>query len=99
MPEVIYRTRNDLHPRFGLALPDKEQVNVREDLPGCVKRFVTTHELYHLKDKAQWWLWREVKANLHAATRHPVGFVACVLMSLAPYRLRYYGQRIRGGTK
>jgi len=99
MPEVIYRTRNDLHPRFGLALPDKGQEHVREDLPGCVKRFVTTHELYHLKDKAQWWLWREVKANLHAAIRHPVGFVACVLMSLAPYRLRYYGQRIRGGTK
>jgi hypothetical protein len=99
MPEVIYRTRNDLHPRFGLALPDKGQVNVREDLPGCVKRFVTTHELYHLRDKAQWWLLREVKANLHAAIRHPVGFVACVLMSLAPYRLRYYGKRIRGGMK
>jgi len=99
MPEVIYRTRNDLHPRFGLALPDKGQVNVREDLPGCVKRFVTTHELYHLKDKAQWWLWREVKANLHAAIRHPVGFVACVAMSLAPYRLRYYGQRIRKSNR
>jgi hypothetical protein len=80
-------------------LPDKGQVNVREDLPGCVKRFVTTHELYHLGDKAQWWLLREVKANLHAAIRHPVGFVACVLMSLAPYRLRYYRKRIRGGMK
>jgi len=49
MPELIYRTREDMHPRFGLALPDKEQVYVREDLPGCVKRFVTIHELYHLE--------------------------------------------------
>ena len=96
MPDVIFQTRDDLYPRFGLALPDIQQVYVREDVPGCVKRFVISHELYHLKDKAQWWVWREVKATAHAAIRHPRGFVACVLLSLAPYRLRYYVQRIRG---
>jgi hypothetical protein len=99
MPEVIYETIEDLHPRFGLALPDEQQVYVREDLPRCVKRFVTTHELYHLRDKAQWWVWREIKATAHAAMRHPIGFIACVFMSLAPYRLRYYGQKIRGKVK
>jgi hypothetical protein len=99
MPKVIYQTRDDLHPRFGLALPDKERVYVRENLPGCVKRFVTDHELYHLKDRTQWWVLREVKANVHAGIRHPIGFVVCILMSLAPYRLRYYGKRIRGGVK
>ena len=55
MPEVIYQTREDLYPRFGFAFPDKQQVYVRDDLPGCVKRFVISHELYHLVDKAQWW--------------------------------------------
>jgi hypothetical protein len=45
MPEVIYQTREDLYPRFGLALPDKQQVYVREDIPGGVKRFVISHEL------------------------------------------------------
>jgi hypothetical protein len=99
MPEVIYQTRDDLYPRFGLALPDKQVVYVRGDLPGSVKRFVIGHELYHLSDKAGWWIWREAKASVHAAFRHPIGFVACVLMSLAPYRLRYYGQRIRGRVK
>jgi hypothetical protein len=99
MPEVIYQTRDDLYPRFGLALPEKQQVYVREDLPGCVKRFVISHELYHLVDKAQWSVWREIKASAHAAMRNPIGFIACVLMSLAPYRLRYYGQRIRGTVK
>jgi hypothetical protein len=99
MPEVTYQTRADLYPRFGLALPDKQQVYVRDDLPGCVKRFVMSHELYHLKDKAEWWVFKEVKANIHAAIRHPIGFIACVLLSLAPYRLRYYGTRIRGRVK
>jgi hypothetical protein len=99
MPEVIYQTRKDLYPRFGLALRDKQLVYVRDDLPGCVKRFVIGHELYHLKDKAQWWIWREVKATIHAAMRHPIGFIACVLMSLAPYRFWYYLQRIRGTVK
>jgi hypothetical protein len=96
MPDVIYQTRDELYPGFGLALPDKQLVYVREDLLEHVKRFVTTNELYHLVDKAQWWIWREVKANMHAAMRHPIGFIACVLMSLAPYRLRYYAQRLRG---
>ncbi len=99
MPDVIYQTRDDLYPRFGLALPDERQVYVRDDLPDPVKRFVISHELYHLKDRAQLWIWREVKATVHAAIRHPIGFFACVLMSLAPYRLKYYGQRIRGKVK
>jgi hypothetical protein len=50
------------HTRFGLALPDQQQVYVREDLQGCVKRFVISHELFHLRDKTQWWVRREVKA-------------------------------------
>jgi hypothetical protein len=94
MPEVIYQTREDLYPRFGLALPERQQVYVREDLPEYLKRFVISHELYRLGDRSQWWVLREVKATVHAAIRHPIGFIACVLMSLAPYRLRYYGQRI-----
>ena len=46
MQQVIYRTKEDLYPRFGLAMPDQQRVHVREDLPGCVKRFVISHELY-----------------------------------------------------
>ena len=99
MPEVLYQTREDLYPRFGLALPDKQQIYVREDLPEYAKRFVISHELYHLVDKAQCWVWREIKATAHAAMRHPIGFIACVTMSLVPYRLRYYSQRIRGREK
>ena len=99
MPELICQTREDLYPRFGLALSKTSQVYVREDLPGCVTQFVISHEQYHLGDKGQWWVWREVKVNVHAAIRHPIGFVGCVFMSLASYRLRYYGQRIRGRVK
>jgi hypothetical protein len=33
-------------------LPDEQQVYVREDLPGCVKRFVLRHERYHLTGAA-----------------------------------------------
>ena len=99
MPDVIYQTREKLYPRFGLALPDRQLVYVREDLPECVKRFVISHEVYHLSDKAEWWMWREIKATVHAAMRHPIGFIGCVLMSLAPYRIWYYVQRVRGREK
>ena len=48
MPEVVYQTRDHLYPRFGLALTERQQVYVREDLPEYVKRFVISHELYYL---------------------------------------------------
>ena len=96
---MVYQTRDHLYPRFGLALTERQQVYVREDLPDRVKRFVISHELYYLGDKAQWSVWGEIKVTVHAAMRHPVGFIACVSMSLMPYRLRYYGRRILGIAK
>ena len=96
MPEVFYCSKDQLYPKFGYALPSKQVAYVRDDLPEFVKEFVTAHELYHLRDKAKWWVWREIKANTAGAFKHPMGFVICVLMSLAPYRLWYYWKRITG---
>ncbi len=96
MPQIVYLPREELYPRYGYAQPSRQIAYIREDLPSSVKKFVTFHELYHLEDKARWWFWREVRANIAGALKHPIGFMACVLMSLAPYRLRYYWQRIIG---
>jgi hypothetical protein len=95
MPHITDVPREQIYPRFGYAQPATKRAYVREDLPGCVKKFVTVHERYHLEDSAQWWVWRETKANIAGALKHPIGFMVCVLMSLAPYRLKYYWQRIR----
>ena len=96
MEKVIFLSKEELHPRFGYAVPSNRTVFVRRDLPRCVREFVSAHELYHLQDRAYWWVWREIKANIAGALKHPVGFMVCVLMSLAPYRLRYYWKRITG---
>jgi hypothetical protein len=96
MAEIIYVSKDQLHPRFGYAESSKQIAYVRGDLPNCVKKFVTAHELYHLRDKAKWWVCREFKANIAGALKHPIGFTVCVLMSLAPYRLWYYWKRIIG---
>ena len=96
MTEIILSTKEKLYPRFGYSLPSKQIAYVRDDLPECVRKFVTAHELYHLRDKARWWVWREIKANIAGAFEHPIGFMVCVLMSLAPYRLRYYWKRFTG---
>ena len=98
MPEIFYVPRAKLYPRFGYAQPAKQRAYVREDLPECVKKFVTVHERYHLEDNAQWWVWREIRANMAGALKHPMGFMVCALMSLTPQRLKYYWQRIVGKT-
>jgi len=96
MAQIAYRCKEDLYPKFGCALRDKQIAYVRADLPACVREFVAHHERYHLKDRSTWWIWREIKANGHAALHRPVGFLVCVLLSLQPYRLKYYCERLAG---
>ncbi len=96
MAKIVQLSREQLHPRFGYALPSEKIVYVRGDLPRCVYEFVKVHELYHLENQSLWWVLREIKANIAGARKHPLGFVLCMAMSLAPYRLRYYWERISG---
>lgn len=93
---VKYVQREMLGPAFGIAYVEQQVALVREDLPPLVKDFVKLHEMYHLKDNAGWWVWREVKASGAGALKQPLGFLLCVLLSLAPYRLNYYWKRISG---
>lgn len=93
MAEIVYQTKKDLYPKFGCAL--EETAYVREDLP-CVREFVALHELYHLRDKSGWWIWREIKASGHGALHRPIGFMICMLLSLQPYRVKYYWKRLTG---
>lgn len=96
LAEIIGVSKEKLGARFGYSIPSRQVAYVREDLPRCVRAFVTEHELYHLRDGARWWVWREIKANGSGALKYPLGFLACALMSLRPYRLKYYVERITG---
>lgn len=86
-----------IRPAFGIAEPDTRTIYINTDLPGLIQKFVIAHELYHLGDQKKHWLWREIRANIHGSLLHPFGFCLCVLMSLAPYRLKFYQQRFRQG--
>ena len=96
MQKVIFLSKEELHPRYGYAAPFSGTVFVRRDLPRCVREFVLVHELYHPQDRTHWWVRREIKANIVGALRHPLGFIICILMSFAPYRLSYYWKRMIG---
>ena len=61
MAEVIYCSKEQLYPKYGYALPFQRVVLVRADLPEFVQEFVIAHEFYHLRDKAKWWVWREIR--------------------------------------
>ncbi len=93
--KVKYISKKKLYPAFG-DIDNKKNIGfVRNDLPRIVKKFVKEHELYHLKDKSRNWIWREIKANIYGLFKHPSGFLLCGIMSLAPYRLRFYFERFR----
>ena len=94
---VTYCAKELIYPRFGWSFPYRQAAYVRNDLPGPVKKFVRTHEVYHLGDAATWWIWREIKANCYAGVRHPIGFIMAAAMSLAPARIKYYWNRFREG--
>ena len=63
MTKVKYASKKNLYPAFGESDMKNQIALVRKDLPKIVKRFVRDHELYHLKDKSQNVLWREIKAK------------------------------------
>ncbi len=104
-PNVNYVSKFKLYPAFGEALEKNQKINIRKDLPKCVQRFVLEHEKYHLKDwrnlvkksKKYNWIFGEIKANIYAAIKHPLGFFICTLMSLSPYRIKFYIERIFTG--
>jgi len=95
--KIKYLDKEMLYPLFGRADVDNQIAYVRSDLPINVRKFVLVHELYHLGDKTVSVFWREVKANIAGAVKHPWGFVMCCMMSMAPYRLKLYWDRVKKG--
>ena len=95
--KIVYCPGDSIWPAFGAADKKEQTVYVSRDLPEPVKKFVLRHELFHLRDLPGHWMWREIKANMAGAMRHPLGFYWCVMLSLQPYRMRYYLHRIKKG--
>jgi hypothetical protein len=101
-PKVSYVSKEKLYPAFGEALVDPPRIKIRKDLPKNVKRFVLAHEKYHLKDwerckkkgKKYSVFLGEIRASFFPAFRYPLGFLLTIILSLQPYRLRLYFNRI-----
>jgi len=97
--KIKYVEKGFISPHFGRAYPQFRLALVRADLPKRVRRFVAIHELFHLHDCPTSWLWGEVKANLYAFIREPIGGVGCVWMTIFSMdRLKYYYERLRHGN-
>lgn len=96
--QIKYIKKEYLYPKFGLANITKQIAIVREDLPETVKYFVLQHELYHLRDKAKWWVFREIRANAYGAWKCPFGFIYCCILSLSWDRLKFYYKRFKQGS-
>lgn len=87
---VRYLSKRRLYPGFGKYHYGRNLIWVRRDLPKPAKAFVLEHEMGHHRGHG------EILATLYAIPKHPWGFVVTAVMSLAPYRLRFYWRRIFG---
>ncbi len=98
MIKVKYVSRKKLYPAFGYADIKKDVAYVRKDLPKLVKKFIKTHELFHLRHKKpRNWFWEEIKANAYSGIRHPLGLIVTIIMSLRIDRIRLYIDRFKKG--
>ena len=94
--KIKYVSKKKLYPAFGYADVNKKIVYIRKDLPKLVQKFVRTHELFHARhNKPRKWFWEEVKANIYAGIRHPIGLITTILMSLQPSRIKLYIDRFK----
>ena len=94
---VQHVDKSALFPAFGKADPSTQTAYVRKDLPRPVQAFVAAHEEYHLGDKSNGWLLREIRATLCVDWKHWKGFLLCVIMSMRAQRLKFYATRLRLG--
>lgn len=99
--KIFYVKKGRIYPRYGKAFQGSETIFIRKDLPLAVKRLVLNHEKYHLlswktsaRNKSHNWIVEEIKANTYSAIKSPIGFVLCIFMSLSPYRLKFYLNKI-----
>lgn len=96
--KVYYVPKDKLAPAFGKYFGLGE-IQVRNDLPLRVIRFVRNHELYHCQDttKLGGWMGREFRANIYPGIRDPIGLGMTAVLSLSPERLSFYNSRIQKG--
>ncbi len=95
MKIIYFVPKEEIAPKLGEAFPNAKIIKIQKGLPEKVEDFVKAHEFYHLKDTTKFWLWREIKANFHAAKKHPGGFIQTILLSLTKERLQYYLDRFK----
>lgn len=96
-PYKVYKVDADqLKGYYGMAFPESRTIWLLASLPQEIVPFVLAHEKYHLDDKAKYWIWREIKANLYAAHRHPIGAMWCIWETITDLqRWRLYLIRFR----
>lgn len=93
--KVKYVTKAEIYPAFGCAVDGVALI--RKDLKPAIKDFVLVHEMYHLNDTFHWggWWGKEVRANVVAACKHPLGFLQAVFASINRDRIKFYIERFR----
>ncbi len=103
--KIYYVSKSRLYPAFAYATENPSIIRIRKDLPKSVKRFLLSHETYHIQDwqrlakkkKEYNWILGEIRANTYGTFKHPLGALICAIMSLQPYRIKFYFDRIRQG--
>jgi len=91
-------SKESISPAFGYA--NSLETFVRNDLPPRVKKFVQSHEDYHVYDfnknpnASNSFIRRELPANFYPAIKDPIGFLSTVKESLTPDRLSFYKNRL-----
>lgn len=81
--KIILLPKKELYPSFARANLSKKIIYIREDMVNTTTyKFLLCHEKYHLKDMPKNRLWGEVKANIYAGIRHPIGFLIILFKSI-----------------
>lgn len=70
----------------------KQNIYIQTGLPKLVEHGVLTHEAYHYGDTQKWWgvYGMEIRANAFTMFHDPLGFLANLVYSLNPARIKTY---------
>jgi len=101
--KIYFVEKGIIQPLFGLATVDNTSkglmgtIKIQKNLPDKVSKFIKEHEIFHIKDyKHQGgWFMREIRANIFALIKEPIGFLETTILTITnPDRRIYYFKKL-----
>lgn len=91
--KIKYVTKKEIYPLFSNSDKKKKVIFIRKDLSNISKRFLEVYELNYMRSKCKSWFCKLITSGIKSFFKRPLGAIWTLILSLKPYRIKFYIQK------